>query len=213
MQRGGTDPGMAVPLIKRILATQQLSGAIAYWGRCELRKPVPEFPMLDYPTNDSRSPLDTLQEVFTKDPKMKVTQESNGMIRMFETDVPTDLLDIRIRHISFGAPDEDRGIFNGPNDALVTILSSPEVKIYRKAHNIRPFAEGVSGSHPGAHRHQVSGDLYDVTVKQALDYVLQTFPGFWFYQNCQSSDGESGRIANFGFFEAGNNPTPNRRRS
>ena len=26
-------------------------------------------------------------------------------------------------------------------------------------------------------------ELNDVTVEQALDYVLQTFPGFWFYQN------------------------------
>jgi hypothetical protein len=35
----------------------------------------------------------------------------------------------------------------------------------------------------------VPGELNDVTVAQALDYVLQTFPGFWLYQNCQNPDG------------------------
>lgn len=199
--RGGTDPTVAVPLLKRILGTAQVSGSIAYWGRCELRKPYPDFPALSHPSKDSPSPSQLLREVFAPDPKMEVTQESNGLIRMFETDVPTDLLDIRIHHLSFGPPDEDRGIFNGPNDALHAVLSSPEVKTYRKAHKIGPYGEEVAGPHPGAHKRQVSGDLHDVTVKQALDYILQTFPGFWFYQNCRNSEGETGRNANFGFFE------------
>jgi hypothetical protein len=30
----------------------------------------------------------------------------------------------------------------------------------------------------------VSGELNDVTVAQALDYIEQTFPGFWMYENC-----------------------------
>lgn len=201
-ERGGTDPTVAVPLLKRILGTAQLSGSIAYWGRCELRKPYPDFPALSYPSNNSRSPSELLREVFAKDSKMEVTQESNGRIRMFETDVPMDLLDIEIHHVSFGPPDEDRGIFNGPNDALYTILSSREVKTYRKSHRIGPFAEERAGPHPSAHKRQVSGDLYDVTVKQALDYVLQTFPGFWFYENCESNERELGRNVNFGFYEA-----------
>jgi len=35
----------------------------------------------------------------------------------------------------------------------------------------------------------VPGELNDVTVEQALDHVLQTFPGFWFYQNCHDPQG------------------------
>jgi len=30
----------------------------------------------------------------------------------------------------------------------------------------------------------ISGDLNNVTVRQALDHVLKTFPGFWVYENC-----------------------------
>ena len=200
-ERGGTDPQVAVPLLRHILGNAQQSGSIAYWGRCEMRKPYPDFPALSYPSIDSSSALELLRNVFAKNPKMEVTQESNGLIRMFETDVPTDLLDIRISHVSFGPPDEDRGIFNGPNDAMQRVLSSPEVKTYRKAHNIGPFNEETGGPHPGAHKHQVTGDLYDVTLKQALDHILQTFPGFWRYENCRIDGGEPGRIVHFGFFE------------
>ncbi len=131
---------------------------------------------------------------------MEVTQESNGLIRMFETDVPMDLLDVRISHLSFGSPDEDRDIYNGPNDTLQTILSSPEVKTYVATHKIGPFPNHWAGSH--IHKNQVSGDLYNVTVKQALDYILQTFPGFWIYQNCRSVGGGSGRYVHFGFYES-----------
>src|SRR5713101_616650 len=45
----------------------------------------------------------------------------------------------------------------------------------------------------------VPGELNDVTVAQALDYVLQTFPGFWFYQNCHNPDG--GRKISVGFIK------------
>jgi predicted transcriptional regulator len=38
-----------------------------------------------------------------------------------------------------------------------------------------------------------------VTVREALDYVLQTFPGFWLYENCQSTGGH--RIVHFDFVE------------
>jgi hypothetical protein len=36
---------------------------------------------------------------------------------------------------------------------------------------------------------QISGDLENVTVSQALDYVLKTYPGFWAYENCQNDSG------------------------
>jgi hypothetical protein len=34
----------------------------------------------------------------------------------------------------------------------------------------------------------VHGELNDVTVSQALDYVLQTFPGYWIYENCATKE-------------------------
>jgi hypothetical protein len=40
------------------------------------------------------------------------------------------------------------------------------------------------------HGPSMPGELNDVTVAQALDYVLETFSGFWFYQNCKNPEGE-----------------------
>ena len=199
-ERGGTDRTFAVPLLQRILSTAHASGSLGYWGRCELGQPYPDFPVLSSPSDDSRPTLEILREVFANDRQMEVTQESNGLIRMFETDVPIDLLEVKINYLSFGPSDEDRGIFNGPNDALHTILSSPEVKTYVATHKIGPFPDGWTGSQ-GPHRHQVSGDLYNVTVKQALDCILQTFPGFWIYQNCKTPGEGSDRYVHFGFYE------------
>lgn len=199
--RGGTSPTVALPILMHALSTARVSGSIAYWGRCEAFKPYPDFPTLRYSWNDAQSTVELLRDVFAPDPKMEVTQEPNGLIRMFETDVPMDLLNIKIRHVSFGFPDQDSGVFNGPNDALYVILSSPEVRTYRAAHRIGPFTDRVSGSGSPSSTRQVSGDLYDVTVKQALDYVLQTFPGFWIYQNCPTREGEPGRDVHFGFYK------------
>ena len=32
----------------------------------------------------------------------------------------------------------------------------------------------------------ISGNLDNVTLSEALDYVLRTFPGLWVYENCPS---------------------------
>ena len=116
---------------------------------------------------------------------------------MVETDVPSDLLEVKIRHLSF--PVEP--MYHGPNMALHAILMTPEVIAFRRAHSIGPLAELTGGfALPGdcCSGPSVSGVLDDVTVAQALDYVLQTFPGFWLYENCQDTAGR--RTVFFNFF-------------
>jgi hypothetical protein len=43
-------------------------------------------------------------------------------------------------------------------------------------------------------------ELNDVTVEQALNHVLQAFPGFWFYQNCRD-DPHGKRKISVGFVQ------------
>jgi hypothetical protein len=45
---------------------------------------------------------------------------------------------------------------------------------------------------------EVAGQLNDVTVSQALDYILMTFPGYCVYENCTTPDGA--RAVNFEFY-------------
>jgi hypothetical protein len=198
--RVGTDPRVALPILKQVLAKANVSGSLAYWGRCDFHKPYPDFPALSYPSTSSGSPVEVLQKTFASDPKMEVRQEPNGIVRMFETDVPTDLLDVTISHVSFVLGDQQPDTFGGPDNAMSLVLSAPEVIAYRKAHNIGPLADLWYRSGGSASRQKVTGDLYNVTVKQALDYILQFYPGFWIYENCQSDDANAGRSVFLSFF-------------
>ena len=200
-ERGGLDPGAAVPLLTQILAKANVSGSLTYWGRCDFHKPYPDFPALSYPSSSSGSPVEMLQKTFASDPKMQVTEESNGVVRIFETDVPTDLLNVTISHASFMLGDQQPDTFGGPNNAMFLVLSAPEVIAYRKAHNIGPLTDLWIRPGDSASKQKVVGDLYHVSVKQALDYILQFYPGFWIYENCQSDDATTGRNVFLGFFK------------
>ena len=45
----------------------------------------------------------------------------------------------------------------------------------------------------------ISGHLNNVTFSEAMDYVLQAFPGIWIYENCPRSHTKKRRVY-FHFF-------------
>jgi hypothetical protein len=49
---------------------------------------------------------------------------------------------------------------------------------------------------------RVSGELNNVTLSQALDYMLKTFPGLWVYENCPG-DNKYKRVVLFTFYRSG----------
>lgn len=204
--RGGVDPASAVPLLRGVLGAAHASGSIAYWGRCDFHESYPDFPRLHRLSDHSGPPVEVLQKMFESDPKMQVTKDTaGGKIRMVERDVPLDLLNVRIQHISFNLQDRRVKIFRGPTIALHLILSSPEVQEFKTENDIGPFDLGFGW--PGdAYQGQaaMSGELHDVTLMEALDNVLDTFPGFWLYENCRNDTGQ--RLAYFYFFQ--NAPPP-----
>jgi hypothetical protein len=128
---------------------------------------------------------------------MQVTQDPDGIIRMNEAGVPTNLLNVKISHILFESYGQRVYTANG---ALRIILQTPEVLAFMKANNIiGPFGPfdncggsggvvpGNSGAWPPESPH-VSGSLDNVTLSEALDYVLKTFPGIWVYETCPQID-------------------------
>jgi hypothetical protein len=205
--KGGVDQTVALPEVQKILSSAHLSGSLEYWGLCAGSKPRSEFPRLRPVSGHEGSALEVLQQMFAEDTKMQVTQESGGKIHMVETDVPTDLLEVKIHHISFPSD------YHGPRMAMMAILHTAEVLDFMQ-HNISSkTAWGGWGMPSDAifiHKPVVSGELNDVTVEQALDYILQTFPGVWFYQNCYDREGR--RTVSFGFrenIEMGQEPSLN----
>jgi hypothetical protein len=182
-------------LIQDALGSAHVSGSISYWS-------IEPCPALSHPyaallevrpANHSGTPSEILQEIFAGDSKMRVTQELSGIIRMSETAVPTELLDVKIHHIEFSNYEHPKDVLPGPNLALLKILNAPEVQDFKKSHKIGEFGGGL-GWLPGPvefpYERHVFGELDDVTVSQALDYVLRVFPGFWVYGNCVGKDGD-----------------------
>jgi hypothetical protein len=49
----------------------------------------------------------------------------------------------------------------------------------------------------------MAGPMDNVTVSQALDRILQVFPGMWVYENCPGDDGK-GHVLHFWFFSLQN---------
>jgi hypothetical protein len=130
--------------------------------------------------------------MFADDPKMNVTQEpGGGKIRMSESDVPRDFLNVRIHHVSFA--DTGSLPINNAHPSNVRRLglsgSAGLQEVGKPGSTFRVAFSSILSS-PDAPR--ISGELYDVTVSEALDYILGTYSGFWIYAVCP---GETGRPA------------------
>lgn len=181
--KGGVDQRVARPEVQKILSSEQLSGSLEYWGFCDLDKGWPDFPEPRSVSGRKGSALNILQEMFADDPKMRVIQERDGKIRMVETYVPQDFLEVKIHHVSFSM--SHSGAF-----AVYALLNTPEVTTFMDQ-NIGRMVAWEGWGMPG--QLVLDGpsvlELNDVTVEQALNHVLHTFPGFWFYQNCHDPHG------------------------
>ena len=174
-------------LIRDVLKDAHVSGSLVYSATCNSH--VGRFPVVPHvrTPRSSGSPVDVLEGMFGGDSKMRVTQQPNGMVRMAQTDVPIDILELKIHHISFHASPSGSGPVGGPRLAMMRVFAAPEVTAFLKEHDIANDALRLEGVYPDMP--EVPGELNDVTVAQALDYILKTFPGYWMYENCTTLDG------------------------
>jgi hypothetical protein len=189
-EKGGVDQRAARPEVQRILSIEGRSGSLEYWGFCDPDKDWPDFPEPRSVSNRKGSALDLLQWMFADDPKMQVTQERDGKLRMVEADVPQDLLQVKIHHISFSMPYTNGAIAHSGPMAVYALLNTPEVIAFMDQ-NIGRKVPWEGWGMPGALAIEGPSvpELNDVTVEQALNEVLQIFPGFWSYQNCHDPQG------------------------
>lgn len=209
----------AATLISNVLAKAGVSGSLEYNGECGEGSIVPDLPPIREPQKPyGQNPTETLRSMFSPDGRrvvsqgsnntirvieMVVSQEADGMIRIIEAGVQTDILQVRIKQLSFKW-------ITDPEEALHVVLSAPEVQSFIKTHGIgQPVPLfGVSlyelpgrttNAVPMPGVPYVSGELSDITLADALDYLLKTFPGFWLYQDCSL---EGRRIVYFSLFPA-----------
>ena len=203
-------PKIVAPLrpLLEVLDRAKVSGSLGLSGHCDVGLP-PHLPHLRPPSMTGRSLLQVAREMFADDRGMQVTQDPDGTIRMIESGATTELLNVKISRILFesnGVPLQYAAF--SPSSALhYVILQAPEVLAFAKGHDIlMPFA-GAGGSVSNepipAEAPHITGSMDNLTVSQALDRVLQTFPGIWVYENCPSDD-RKGRVLLFWFFSLQN---------
>ncbi len=184
--REGIDLRAGLPVVVDVLRAARASGALVYRGRCD---GSPDFPKVRLPRNRDSSPLEALRGMFEDDRAMRVTQDAGNIFRMIEADVPRDVLDVKLGHISFVGRHGET--VNNPYVAMHIVLSSPEVRDFMKGRNIGPIAENVFEAVPeetgGPGKKQLPGDLREVTVAEALDYVVQSYSGIWIYESCPTN--------------------------
>jgi hypothetical protein len=172
------------PLITHFLVKYRVSASLSYAGVCDLKHPQPDITNTRATLRNWNSgPVDALREIFADDPKMHVSQDHDGTIRMIERNVPKDLLEVKISRVSF---DDSRN----RAEALEAILHSAEIQAFVKSHGIDLVGSPIVSKRKPVIQPHVSGDLDNVPLSQALDYVLQTYPGFWVYENCEDAKGK-----------------------
>jgi hypothetical protein len=193
----GAEAWTRLEQIDNVLRSAHVSGSLTYQGSCGLT--VPEALPLKALSEYSDPPSEVLQKMFASVPHMRVTEEPKGIVRMVETDVLTDFLDFKIKHLAFYSSLGDNTLSHGANMALMAIEVNPEVRAFREAHHIGPNFNGNMPGDAASGKPVVYGKLEGVTVSKALDRILQTIPGFWIYENCVGKGGE--RTVRLSFYE------------
>jgi hypothetical protein len=201
--RASSAKGALLQPMLEVLEKAKLSGSLEFTGNCDGVFP-PDLPPIRAIAGRGGSTLQTLREILRDDHAIRVELDVTGKIRMVENAIPTEILNVKIRHISFDGTytaGPESGVYT-PNQALDVILHVPELAVFIKAHDIEILTTdsgiGGGGQWPRDSPH-ISGSLDDVTLSQALDRVLETFPGIWLYQNCPPRDHRE-RAVYFRFF-------------
>jgi hypothetical protein len=179
----GTDQPAIDAVLTQALRTEGRSGSLAYRGQCDPSVGIRDTFSVTT-ARDRNSNMATVETIVGSNPSLQVARAPDGFVRITGVDMATDFMNLNIHHVAFRGESE-------PNDALVDILDTAEVKAYTEAHHIRLIPSyGTIRASEGLHSSRLSGERNDVTLSQALDQVLRTFPGLWTYKECVQPNGE-----------------------
>jgi hypothetical protein len=158
------------------------SGSLILSGTC-MATNVDKDVVGDALPHPPQGPFQDLGEAMTAvsqlDPHLSWTRDAGGLLRVSDDRVPDDVLRIRIQRVHFKSAVD-------ANEAIRSVLSSPEVRAYFKENHIEDgtvFNSLMPLSTKGLPR--LSADLRNVTVAEALDRVMRFFPGLWIYSECR----------------------------
>jgi hypothetical protein len=139
------------------------------------------------PPSQRATGITAVRQIFRDDPRVTITQDRSGVLRLTIGSVSTAILQTRIPALTLSPDDQ----YSAPS-AVVAIGSTPEiVTAERSLHLGQPFRIIdiiVSGPIEGApHLPRL---MQNVTMDEALDTVVRTFKGMVLYGTCKLPDGK-----------------------
>ena len=172
--------------LKPVLKSEGKVARIYYLGSC---KKEGDYYMVSFPRVRVEPPLRkddtglaTIREVFRNDSSVKVSEGTDGIIRIVIGQLPANILDTKISIVTF---DQDQQYTESL--ALTRIQSSKEVQEAKRIQGIR--LDGIplymsAVKPPIAGAHHLNPSMVNLTLDQALDSVAQTFGGIVLYGAC-----------------------------
>jgi hypothetical protein len=147
----------------------------------------------------TESAVEALREVFADEKTIQVSEEPGGMVRITDSSVPQALLDVRMRRVYLTSRWEPGGVLYDPDDVALDVMETPEVQAFMAAHDLhKPNFYSRLVPTPSPSLPHMSGQLENLTVREALDRTLQTFPGLWSYTQC--TNGEGRKLVSISFY-------------
>jgi hypothetical protein len=138
----------------------------------------------------------TLRSMLANDKRFQVKTDSDGAVRVFESGMPDDVLNIRVKRVELS--EEQR--FND-KDAMSEVLQAPEVKSYFEAHNIKqPIDIGGFISPSDPRLPHLDTAIENMTVLEALKHMLLVFGETGVYKEAVDTAGR--RVVSISFCAA-----------
>jgi len=168
--------------VQEMFFITKMSGSLTLSGACKetgVEKDVVSDPLPVPP----QGPFSDLGEAITAvsqfSPHLTWIREASGLLRVRDDRASNDVLRIHLQKIHF------KNDVNA-NDAIREVLSAPEVRAYFEANHIENGSMPI-GMMPASMKGfpRLSGELRDLTVAEALDYIMHFFHGLWIYSECE----------------------------
>ena len=170
-----------VAVVIKTLESRGRSGSLIYRGSCTPSGGIKDSFKVAAIKGEN-SALETLHAAFKNDSTLTVKEDASGLIQIIGGNVQTDLLQLKLHKVAFKGEGD-------PRNAVNKLLANPEIKGYMQANHIK-FITLIDGLIPPPSGARLSATLKDATLSQALDQIVQSFPGVWIYGECGIERGE-----------------------
>ena len=156
------------------------SGSMVFRGTCRDTQQG-RVVYSDELSHPPQGPFKNLGEAMTAvsalDPHVSWLRDADGLIRVNDDRLIGDVLQVRLKRVRF------KRVVDATR-AVEVVMSASEVTDYLQRNHIEQEILRTASVTPGRDLPELSDELREVTVAQALDRIIRFFPGLWVYGEC-----------------------------